>query len=198
LTKPPAYAIIYWLSAFRVHGHAATEEKMIEVNAVFTKEKIKDMSKTKRISNYIIFPLLALVMLGAGIAVLFYPEREKTELIVAILLMVASPVVVFLTFYMTRNELKANYESFGVNKDTVTLNYRFSPEGIVIRRTTLGKTVTENIAFRELYKVKRTKKCFMLFVSKEEMFYVPTDCFVSGTPDDLFKLFYNAKVILDY
>lgn len=170
---------------------------MIEVNAVFDTERIKQMGKTKRITNYVIFPLIALVMLGGGIASLI-SGVSGVERIGSIIIICLSPVVVFLTFFMTRSETKQNIKQFGVDKDVVVMNYKFTPQGILIERTTLGRTDRETLAFSELYKVKRTKDYFMLFVNKEEMFYVPCDSFVSGTPDELFNYFYERKVILDY
>ncbi len=170
---------------------------MIEVNAVFTKQSVREMSRGKRISSYIIFPILAVIMLAGGLAV-FIQKPEQGDVVMGIIMMVLAPVIFVLGLVMTNSETKNNIKSFGVDKDDVIMNYKFSEKGVLISRTTQGKTDKETLYYRELYKVKRTKKCFMLYLSKDELFYVPTDSFVSGTPDDLFKLFYDSKIILDY
>ncbi|MBR2968752.1 MAG: YcxB family protein [Clostridia bacterium] len=169
---------------------------MIEVNAVFTKERVKQMSRNKTVGNYVFFPTLALALIAAGIAVLI--EGGKNNVVIAILMFVFSPLCIVLGFWLTRSEQKNNIQSFGVDKGDVIMNYVFSGQAIAISRTALGKTDKETIYIKELYKVKRTKKAFMLYINKDELFYVPTDCFVKGTPDELFQLFYDSKIILDY
>ena len=52
---------------------------MIEVNAVFTKESVKAMSKGKRISNYVFFPLLGAVLLLAGILTFVFAPSVKVS-----------------------------------------------------------------------------------------------------------------------
>ncbi|MBQ7165294.1 MAG: YcxB family protein, partial [Clostridia bacterium] len=95
---------------------------------------------------------------------------------------------------------KNNAKSFGVDRGDVVMNYKFSNSSVAITRVADGKTDREVLHFRDLYKVKRTKKFFLLFVNKDEMYYVPAkpQDFVSGSADELFKLFYDNKVILDY
>jgi len=170
---------------------------MIEVNAVFTKESVKEMSKVKRISNYVFFPLLGAVLLIAGILT-FIQGAKGFDLFFAILMTALSPFFVFVGFWITRNEQKENIESFGVKNGEVVMNYKFGDKGVSVSRTASGKTVKETIYYNELYKVKRTKKAFMIYVTKDELFYVPIDSFVSGTPDELFNVLYKNKVILDY
>lgn len=170
---------------------------MIEVNATFNEASVRQMGKGKRIGNYILFPIIAAALLAGAIATIVR-EHTTGELVLAIVLCVLSPSVVLLSFFMTRSETKANIQSFGVDQGDVTLNYKFSDSAVLVTRTAAGKTSKETVKFSELYKVKRTRKCFMLYLNKEEMFYVPTDAFVSGTADELFSLLYDAKVILDY
>ncbi|MBP5307533.1 MAG: YcxB family protein, partial [Clostridia bacterium] len=129
-----------------------------------------------------------------------YRGAKGAELVGAIVLFAAAPVVLFLTFYMSRKEIKNNAKSFGVDRGNVIMNYRFSPSSVLITRVAGGKTDRETLNYRDLYKVKRTKKFFLLFVNKDEMYYVPAkpEDFVTGSSDELFKTFYDAKVILDY
>ena len=156
---------------------------MIEVNVVFTKKSVKDMGKSKRISNFILFPLLAAAMVAGGVVSLIR-NAGATENMMGILLLV------------TKNNLKA----FGVIYGDVAMNYKFGRDGVAITRTIQGKTERDTLYYKDLYKVKRTKKYFLLYVNKDEMYYVPAEPenFVSGTADELFKLFYDNKVILDY
>ncbi len=172
---------------------------MIEVDAIFTVQSVKDMGKNKRISNYIIFPLLAAAMIAGGIVSLVR-NAGVGENAMGIILLVLGPIVLFLTFYMTISETKNNLKAFGVIYGDVHMNYKFGSDGVVITRDAFGKTDRDTIYYKELYKVKRTKKAFMLYMNKDEMFYVPAEekDFVSGTADRLFKLFYDNKVILDY
>ena len=86
---------------------------MIEVNAVFTKESVKAMSKGKRISNYVFFPLLGAVLLLAGILT-FVQGAKGFDLFFAILMSVLGPFFVVIGFWITKNEQKENIESFGV------------------------------------------------------------------------------------
>lgn len=170
---------------------------MIEVNAVFDKKRVLDIGKGKRISNYIIFPVIALALVAGGVVSLI---RKVTggELVLAIVLLALAPAILIMSFFMTRSETKNNIASFGVDKGDVVMNYRFGPTSVLISRTAQGKTVKESMRYDEFYKVKRRKQYFLIYVNKDEIFYVPTDCFESGTPDELFKLFYDNKVILDY
>ena len=170
---------------------------MIEVNAVFTKESVKEMGKSKRISNYVIFPLLGVVVFVAGILT-FIQGAKGFDLFFAILMTVLGPFFVFIGFWITRNEQKENIESFGVSNGEVVMNYKFGDKGVAVSRTASGKTVKETIYYNELYKVKKTKKAFMIYVTKDELFYVPIDAFVTGTPEELFNVLYKNKVILDY
>lgn len=167
---------------------------MIEVNAVFTKEKVKEMSRHKTIGNYVFFPVLALALIAAGVALLV----EGGNLVFAIIMLVLSPLSVVVGVWLTKSEQKNNIESFGVANGEVVMNYVFTHQGVSISRTANGKTDKETVYMNELYKVKRTKRAFMLYINKDELFYVPNDSFVKGTPDELFKLFYNSKIILDY
>ena len=172
---------------------------MIEVNVVFTKKSVKDMGKSKRISNFILFPLLAAAMVAGGVVSLIR-NAGATENMMGILLLVIAPIVLFLTFYMTWSETKNNLKAFGVIYGDVAMNYKFGRDGVAITRTIQGKTERDTLYYKDLYKVKRTKKYFLLYVNKDEMYYVPAEPkdFVSGTADELFKLFYDNKVILDY
>lgn len=170
---------------------------MIEVNAVFNKERVNAMGKRKRLTNYIMFTIVGIAMLGGGILTLIFDD-DGGNLIPGIIMIVACPVIILLTIFMTRNEMYTNIKAFGVDKSEIVLNYKFGARSAQITRVADGKTDTDVLKYTELYKVKRTKKHFLLYVNKDEMFYVPCDAFVSGTPDDLFKLFYNNKVILDY
>ena len=170
---------------------------MIEVNAVFTKERVKQMSKSKRISNYIFFPLLSVILLVGGI-VSVTRSSENSDLFFGIIMLVISPLITGLCIWMTRSDLKNNIESFGVQNGDVVMNYKFAPQGIAITRTKGGIVEKEAMQFTEIYKVKRTKTAFLMYINKDELFYIPTDSFVQGTPDEVFKLFYDNKIILDY
>jgi len=170
---------------------------MIEVNAVFDKKRVTAMSKGKRITNYIIFSVLGVALAIGGVVTLIN-DTEGANLIPGIVMIAACPVIILLTVFMSRNEMNTNVAAFGVDKGEIVLNYKFAARSAQITRTAFGKVETEVLRYSELYKVKRTKKHFLLYINKEEMFYVPCDCFVSGTPDELFKLFYDNKVILDY
>jgi hypothetical protein len=170
---------------------------VIEVNAVFTKEKIKEMGKSKRISNLIFFPLLSAVLVAGGIISIVRSDGGN-DLVFGIVMLVIAPLMTALCLWMTKSDLKNNIESFGVQDGDVIMNYKFAPQGIAIARTKNGKTEKEALSFGEIYMVKRTKTAFMMYINKEELFYIPTDSFVHGTPDELFKLFYDNKIILDY
>ncbi len=170
---------------------------MIEVKAVFTKQTVLDMGKSKRIGTYILFLLLAAAMLAGGIATLIIRETGF-DIAMGIVLIVLSPIVGVLTFFKVRSDDKNNIKSFGVDKGDVVMTYIFAPEGISVSRTAEGKTVKESVYYHELYKVKRTKDAFWMYMNKEEMFFVPTNGFTRGTPDELFQLLYDSKVILDY
>lgn len=169
----------------------------IEVNYVLSKQKVINMGKGKRIANYIAFPFLAVALLVGGIILII--ERSGTgQLVGGIALIAACPIIIALTVYLTRSETKENIRSYGVEDADIEMNYKIIPGLITITRRSGGKTDCEKLTFDKIYKVKRTKKCFMVFVNKDEMYYIPSDSFVSGTADDLFKLFYDCKIILDY
>ena len=172
---------------------------MIEVDAIFTRETVREMSKGKRIGNFIIFPLIAAAMLTGGIISLVRGV-SGFELVGAIIMIAGAPLVVLMTIFFTRSEEKSNLASFGVDGGDVRMNYKFSESAVVITRVARGKVDREKLLYKELYKVKRTKNSFRLYVNKDEMFYVPAkeENFVSGTAEELFKIFYESKVILDY
>ena len=144
---------------------------MIEVNAVFNKERVKKLSLGKRIGNMILFPIICAALVAGGTIALVRGTESVSQLIIAIVVLVMGPALLVLMGFLIRSDLKAEYKVFGVDEGETVMNF---------------------------YKVKRTRACFMFYISKEEIFYVPCDCFVSGTPDDLFKLLYGNKVILDY
>ena len=172
---------------------------MIEVDATFTLQSVKEMSKGKRISNFIIFPLIAAAMLAGGIISLVRGVHGL-ELIGAVIMIVGAPLVIGMTVFFTRSEEKSNAASFGVDKGDVKMNYKFFDSYVVITRVAFGKVDREKLFYRELYKVKRTKTSFRLYLNKDEMFYVPAkkENFVSGSAEELFGIFYDSKVVLDY
>ncbi|MCI5837819.1 MAG: YcxB family protein [Christensenellaceae bacterium] len=171
--------------------------KNIEVNFVLNKQKVIDMGKGKRIANYIAFPFLAVALLVGGI-ILIIQRTGTGQLIGGIALVAACPIIIALTIYLTKTETNENVKTYGVENGEIQMNYKIVPGLITITRTEGNRTDSEKLAFSNIYKVKRTKKCFMVFVNKDEMYYIPSDSFVQGTPDDLFKLFYDCKIILDY
>ncbi len=171
---------------------------MIEVNAVFNKERVKKLSLGKRIGNMILFPIICAALVAGGTIALVRGTESVSQLIIAIVVLVMGPALLVLMGFLIRSDLKAEYKVFGVDEGETVMNFKFADKGFYVSLAAGGEKEKEAISYKSLYKVKRTRACFMFYISKEEIFYVPCDCFVSGTPDDLFKLLYGNKVILDY
>ncbi|MBQ3234717.1 MAG: hypothetical protein IJA97_00990 [Clostridia bacterium] len=171
---------------------------MVRAVCEYNIEKINKMSKTfmrKAFATAIAFSLLFLVL--GGLTIFFSFKAKEINWVSVVLggvVMLASIYPIYSTFRAQKRNHRETVSAMQLDKGDLQIDMTFKEKKLEVVTTQAGEVQNETILIRNITKVKKNKQGVAIYIG-DDMYYIFNDEIVTGTMDELFRIFERVNVI---